>query len=251
MPGFDRPSLSLAHSGADSTTEYTELYPDPLGEFMPEERPIGEAKRLILIEPAVPMSVEDAWRGPFTSPRESRGRWFIGWIMLGVGLVAGFAAGMAVLWNSFSAPVTPASPLNVPHVERGNSDVPVGPSLPPLEGSADGQSAAPVSELSREERPSSTTADTSAAVTGASREPAVASPVAQIAGPGLFVQSLPSGAAVYLDGQLVSTTPFQLSDIAPGTYTIRIAQPGYKQWSGSALVESGKRTRISASLELE
>jgi hypothetical protein len=230
MPGFDRPSLSLAHQGADSTTEYTELYPDPLGEFMPEERPIGGPKRLILIEPAVPMSVEDAWSAPFASPREPRGRWFVGWMMLGVGLVAGFAAGMAVLWNSFSAPVTPASPLNVPHVERGNSDVPVGSSPPPLEGSAD---------------------DASAAITGASRELAVAPAVAQSAGPGLFVQSLPSGAAVYLDGQLVSTTPFQLSDIAPGTYAILIAQPGYREWSGSVLVEPGKRTRISASLELE
>jgi hypothetical protein len=56
---------------------------------------------------------------------------------------------------------------------------------------------------------------------------------------------------VYLDGQLISTTPFQLPDIAPGTHTITIVQPGYREWSASVNIEPGAGTRISASLELE
>ena len=254
MPEFEAQPLSLAHSDADSMAdsmkEYRELFRDPLGEFLPEARPAGGSKRLILIEPTVPASVEDAWSRPYTNPREPRGRWFIGWMMLGVGLVAGFAAGAAVLWNSFGgSPVTPASPSSLANVELGSSDVPVRPSLPSLGASADGQSAAPLNQLSREERLSSTAADTSAAGTGPSRKPEVAPPVLQSAGPGLFVQSRPSGAAVYLDGQLVSTTPFQLSDIAPGAHTIQIVLPEYQDWSTTVNVDSGGRTRINASLE--
>ena len=66
---------------------------------------------------------------------------------------------------------------------------------------------------------------------------------------GLYVQSSPSGADVYLDEKLVSTTPFQLSDIVPGRYTIRIDREGYRSWSAPVNIQSGARTTISAVLE--
>jgi hypothetical protein len=65
----------------------------------------------------------------------------------------------------------------------------------------------------------------------------------------LYVQSSPAGAEVYLDGQLVTTTPFQLSEITPGQHTIRIELQGYRTWSSLISVEPGARIRIAAALE--
>jgi hypothetical protein len=56
---------------------------------------------------------------------------------------------------------------------------------------------------------------------------------------------------VYIDGQLISTTPFQLTDIAPGMHTVTVIQPGYREWSASVNIRPGAGTRISASLEPE
>jgi hypothetical protein len=72
-------------------------------------------------------------------------------------------------------------------------------------------------------------------------------PVASVTG--LYVQSSPAGADVFLDEKLVSTTPFQLSEIAPGRYTIRIDMQGYRSWSMPVTIEQGVRTKISAVLE--
>jgi hypothetical protein len=65
----------------------------------------------------------------------------------------------------------------------------------------------------------------------------------------LYVRSRPMGADVYLDDQLITTTPFQLSDIALGPHTLRIEMPGYRPWSESITVEVGSRIAISAALE--
>jgi hypothetical protein len=64
----------------------------------------------------------------------------------------------------------------------------------------------------------------------------------------LYVQSSPAGANVYLDDRLVSTTPFQLSDMVPGRYTVRIDMQGYRTWSTPVSVQQGARATISAVL---
>ncbi|MGE5814967.1 MAG: PEGA domain-containing protein, partial [Acidobacteriota bacterium] len=43
----------------------------------------------------------------------------------------------------------------------------------------------------------------------------------------LVVRSNPSGAAVFVNGRRRGTTPLALRDLAPGTYTVRVARNGY------------------------
>jgi hypothetical protein len=52
-----------------------------------------------------------------------------------------------------------------------------------------------------------------------------------------------------LDDQLVTTTPFQLSDIALGPHTVRIEMPGHRPWIESIDVQVGSRIAIAASLD--
>ena len=76
-----------------------------------------------------------------------------------------------------------------------------------------------------------------------------AEPIPQSTLTGLYVQSSPSGADVYLDDKLVSTTPFQLSDIMPGRTPSGSTGQGYRSWSAPVNIEPGARTNISAVLE--
>jgi hypothetical protein len=43
----------------------------------------------------------------------------------------------------------------------------------------------------------------------------------------LVVRSTPSGSQVFVNGRRRGTTPLALRDLAPGTYTIRLAREGY------------------------
>ncbi|NOT25311.1 MAG: PEGA domain-containing protein, partial [Acidobacteria bacterium] len=198
----------------------------------------AESKRLIHFEPAVPMSAEEAARTPFGATSAPKGRWFVGSVMLGVGLVAGFAVAVAMVWQLYGDRTKSSTASAGAASSVGRADVQAAPALPVLERPVDekgfvGADDGPVTQ--------SRTSPGSVA----------AAPTVETPTPGLQVQSRPTGATVYLDGQLVSTTPFQLTDIAPGTYIIRIVQPGYSEWSASVHVERGARTRVSASLELE
>ena len=66
---------------------------------------------------------------------------------------------------------------------------------------------------------------------------------------GLYLQSRPSGARVFVDGQFVGTTPLLIAELAPGAHAIRVEYPGHRQWTTTAMIAAGQRTRISASLE--
>jgi hypothetical protein len=80
------------------------------------------------------------------------------------------------------------------------------------------------------------------------REAAERRPAA--AGPGtLDVVSRPAGARVFLDGNLVGTTPLTGTRAAAGSHRIRLELAGYAPWAATVRVAAGERARVTASLE--
>jgi hypothetical protein len=72
----------------------------------------------------------------------------------------------------------------------------------------------------------------------------------------LSVSSIPGGAAVFLDGKPLGTTPVLLTNLTAGTHQLRLVKEGSLDVVGTVLLASGKVTRIAnplprpASLEL-
>ena len=251
---------------------------DPLSEFAPERTPRRERlrqleppprERLIEFEPdwRVPGESDRLTERAFASapsvshavpPRAPKRRWFSGALMLGVGLVAGFAGGVAVVTefgddqiesvrslmsNRVDAdiPSTEGQPPPPPVADRPADDpiVPTAPATTPIvPATNDPQREANVA------RPEPAPLIAGQRASGGRVE---TSPVTTVTG--LYVQSSPAGADVYLDERLASTTPFQLSDIAPGRHTIRIDMQGYRPWSAPVSIERRALTKISAVLE--
>jgi hypothetical protein len=73
--------------------------------------------------------------------------------------------------------------------------------------------------------------------------------VAAATAAGLQVDSRPSGAQVWIDGQPAGVTPLLLPNVAAGTHTVRIELPGFQPWTTSVSVRAGERARVAASLE--
>jgi hypothetical protein len=65
----------------------------------------------------------------------------------------------------------------------------------------------------------------------------------------LAVRSAPDGAAVFLNGRAVGTTPLKLPGVRAGTYAVRIEHEGYQRWTASVLVPADKQTDINAKLD--
>jgi hypothetical protein len=65
----------------------------------------------------------------------------------------------------------------------------------------------------------------------------------------LEVASRPSGAQVFVDDNLIGTTPLLLSNVAAGSRRLRIESSGYKIWTTSVQIEPSARFRVSADLE--
>lgn len=78
--------------------------------------------------------------------------------------------------------------------------------------------------------------------------PSNATPEANAPG-SLRVTSRPSGAQVFIDDNLVSTTPFQLSNVAVGVRHLRIELSGYRIWTTSVQIDPSTRSQVSAILE--
>jgi TonB family protein len=62
------------------------------------------------------------------------------------------------------------------------------------------------------------------------------------------VVSTPFGAAVSVDGARIGQTPITDHRLRPGSHRVDIAKDGYEPWSGTLVVEAGKRGRIDAAL---
>ena len=65
----------------------------------------------------------------------------------------------------------------------------------------------------------------------------------------LQVASRPSGAQVFVDDNLIGTTPLLISDVSAGSKHLRIELSGYKAWTTSVQIEPSARVRVSAGLE--
>ena len=65
----------------------------------------------------------------------------------------------------------------------------------------------------------------------------------------LQVASRPSGAHVFVDDELIGTTPLLLSDVAAGSKRLRVELSGYKIWTTSVQVQPKARARVTATLE--
>jgi PEGA domain len=65
----------------------------------------------------------------------------------------------------------------------------------------------------------------------------------------LQVASRPSGAQVFVDDNLIGTTPLLLSNVAAGSKSLRIELSGYKIWTRSVRIDPSARLRVSAKLE--
>jgi hypothetical protein len=65
----------------------------------------------------------------------------------------------------------------------------------------------------------------------------------------LAVDSRPTGAKVFMDGNLVGTTPMALASVPVGSHAIRLEHEGYQHWSSSVRVVASEQNRVTASLE--
>lgn len=246
---------------------------DPLGEFASEPPPRRERpnefaseppshrERLLEFtwEPPPPSErlIEFApeWRGPIASSGASKGRWLFGAVMLAVGLLAGFAGGVALVTRYGGDQDASARSLDLSRVDSEAPRAEVQP--PPPQSVADQPANDPVppasvasatNALPQTAEANAVTPDPAPLATRQRAPVERAERIPQSTLTGLYVQSSPSGADVYLDEKLISTTPFQLSDIVPGRYTIRIDREGYRSWSAPVNIQRGARTNISAVL---
>jgi hypothetical protein len=66
------------------------------------------------------------------------------------------------------------------------------------------------------------------------------------------VSSTPSGASVYLNGDIKGTTPqndaLDITSLAPGTYTVRLSKAGYNDYTTSVQVTAGGIAQVTATL---
>jgi hypothetical protein len=65
----------------------------------------------------------------------------------------------------------------------------------------------------------------------------------------IYVDSLPRGARVLIDGRQMGTTPASIPDIAIGSHVIRLELADHRAWTTSTRVTAGQETRVSGSLE--
>ena len=71
----------------------------------------------------------------------------------------------------------------------------------------------------------------------------------ELAGRGLFIDTVPSGATVFIDGVERGTTPFEISSIRSGEYTIRITKEGYIERRFNVVIRLDSRLEVLLDLE--
>lgn len=65
----------------------------------------------------------------------------------------------------------------------------------------------------------------------------------------LLVQSSPSGASVYLNGQLKGNSTLVISDLASGSYTVKLSKSGYDKYETTVQISSNQQTTCSTTLQ--
>ena len=71
----------------------------------------------------------------------------------------------------------------------------------------------------------------------------------EVPGSGLFIESVPSGAKVFIDGAERGTTPYSNSSLRTGEHTIRITKEGYSERRFNVTIRTGSRVEISVDLK--
>lgn len=66
----------------------------------------------------------------------------------------------------------------------------------------------------------------------------------------IMLTTVPDGAEVYVDGDLVGNAPATLK-LSSGKHTVKVTQPGYKPWTKQVAVFAGSETNLKAMLEKE
>jgi PEGA domain len=227
------------------------LFPgDPLGEFGTEDLDRTEvthgATPLIprISAPAFPI-VASANVEPAKRPKLNGG-WFVGTAMLVVGLLAGYAAGVAT--TTRNADDQNASSRSFP-ADRADS----GQQRAEFQATAGRSSTGLIAEPVHDERRISEPDRRPPPPQSIDLLQRPLSPPVKMALPTtsgvLHLESRPTGAQVHLDDRLVATTPFRLYGVPAGSHTVRMELQGYQPWSTSVNVEAGSRGRIAASLE--
>jgi hypothetical protein len=64
----------------------------------------------------------------------------------------------------------------------------------------------------------------------------------------LYVQSSPSGAAIYVDSMYLGKTTATFYNITPGSHNVHLIEPGYSTWSDTVTITSGNTTYEYATL---
>jgi hypothetical protein len=65
----------------------------------------------------------------------------------------------------------------------------------------------------------------------------------------LAIESVPTGAAVFINQQHVGDTPLQMTRLRAGSHVIRIEHKGYERWTTAVLVPADKQTSVRATLQ--
>jgi hypothetical protein len=64
----------------------------------------------------------------------------------------------------------------------------------------------------------------------------------------IAITSMPSGAEVFIDGQLIGIAPAVFPEILPGNHQVTLSSKGYDDWSHIVSVGSGRMSAINAEL---
>ncbi len=63
---------------------------------------------------------------------------------------------------------------------------------------------------------------------------------------GLFVDSRPVGANVFVDNKLIGTTPLAFDALNVGDHAVRLERDGYRPWIASVSIVGGERNRVAS-----
>jgi PEGA domain-containing protein len=146
------------------------------------------------------------------------------------------AAAVGTAPNTFQSTVQPANTLESTVQPANTLESTIQPAAQPEAGS----SSVPASRTDR-----SASALTSAASKSRPASPAARDPLAGT----LSIDSRPIGASVYIDEQLLGTTPMTLPQISPGAHSLRLHLAAHRDWMSKVQIDPDARNRVTAGLE--
>ena len=67
----------------------------------------------------------------------------------------------------------------------------------------------------------------------------------------IMIDSEPTNAGIFLDGEDVGTTPETITGLDPGKYNVEVKLDGYEVWSESTKVKIGRESALKAALQIK